>query len=79
MPLGGSSSNFNNLFDPSNYQLIIDRLQGNPAVREVRASGEAIQRLLDMTSTLILAATSFASIIAFAAFILIGNTFLDLM
>ena len=63
-----------NLYDPSNYQLIIDRLQGNPAVREVRASGEAIQRLLDMTSTLILAATSFASIIAFAAFILIGNT-----
>ena len=32
-----------NLYDPSNYQLIIDRLQGNPAVREVRASGEAIQ------------------------------------
>jgi len=61
-----------NLFNPSNYQLIIDRLQGNPAVREVRASGEAIQRLLDMTSTLTLAATSFAGIVAFAAFILIG-------
>ena len=63
-----------NLYDPANYELIIDRLQGNPAVREVRASGEAIQRLLDMTSTLIIAATSFAGIIAFAAFILIGNT-----
>ena len=63
-----------NLLNPSNYQLIIDRLQGNPAVREVRASGEAIQRLLDMTSTLILGVTSFASIVAFAAFILIGNT-----
>ena len=63
-----------NLYDPSNYQLIIDRLEGNPAVREVRASGEAIQRLLDMTSTLIVAATSFAVVVGFAAFILIWNT-----
>ena len=63
-----------NLYDPSNYQLIIDRLQGNPAVREVRASGEAIQRLLDMTSTLIIAASSFAVVVGFAAFILIWNT-----
>ena len=63
-----------NLHDPSNYQLIIDRLQGNPAVREVRASGEAIQRLLDMTSTLIVAASSFAVVVGFAAFILIWNT-----
>ena len=63
-----------NLHDPSNYQLIIDRLQGNPAVREVRASGEAIQRLLDMTSTLIIAASSFAVVVGFAAFILIWNT-----
>tara|TARA_Y100000590_G_scaffold240070_1_gene269992 strand:- start:1799 stop:2674 length:876 start_codon:yes stop_codon:yes gene_type:complete len=63
-----------NLYDPSNYQLIIDRLQGNPAVREVRASGEAIQRLLDMTSTLIVAASSFAVVVGFAAFILIWNT-----
>ena len=63
-----------NLYDPSNYQLIIERLQGNPAVREVRASGEAIQRLLDMTSTLIVAASSFAVVVGFAAFILIWNT-----
>ena len=63
-----------NLYDPSNYQLIIDRLQGNPAVREVRASGEAIQRLLDMTSTLIISASSFAVVVGFAAFILIWNT-----
>ena len=63
-----------NLHDPSNYTLIIERLDGNPAVREIRASGEAIERLLMMTSTLAVAASSFSIVIAFAAFILIGNT-----
>ena len=37
-------------------------------------SGEAIERLLSLTNTLVLAATVFAILIAFAAFILIINT-----
>ena len=32
-----------NLNDPADYQLIIERMDGNPAVREIRASGEAIE------------------------------------
>ena len=35
-----------NLNDPSDYTLIIDRLDGNSAVKEIRTSGEAIERLL---------------------------------
>ena len=50
-------------------------MDGNPAVKEIRASGEAIERLLSLTNTLVLSATIFAVLIAFAAFILIINTF----
>ena len=32
-----------NLNDPSNYKLIIERLDGNPAVKEIRTSGETIE------------------------------------
>jgi cell division transport system permease protein len=63
-----------NLNNPSDYTLIIERMEGNPAVKEIRASGEAIERLLSLTNTLVLAATVFAILIAFAAFILIINT-----
>ena len=63
-----------NLNDPSDYKLIIERMDGNPAVKEIRASGEAIERLLTLTNTLVLSATIFAVLIAFAAFILIINT-----
>ena len=63
-----------NLNDPSDYEFIIERTEGNPAVKEIRASGEAIDRLLGLTNTLIIAATSFAGLIGFAAFILIINT-----
>jgi len=63
-----------NLNDPSNYKLIIERLEGNPAVREIRTSGEAIERLLSLTDTLVISATAFALLIGFAAFILIINT-----
>ena len=34
-----------NLNDPSDYTLIIERLEGNPAVKEIRSSGEAIERI----------------------------------
>ena len=63
-----------NLNDPADYKLIIERMDGNPAVKEIRASGEAIERLLSLTNTLVLSATIFAALIAFAAFILIINT-----
>ena len=63
-----------NLNDPSNYKLIIERLEGNPAVREIRTSGEAIERLLSLTDTLVISATAFALLIGFAAFILLINT-----
>jgi len=63
-----------NLNDPSNYNLIIERLDGNPAVKEIRTSGEAIERLLSLTDTLVISASSFAVLIGFAAFILIINT-----
>ena len=63
-----------NLNDPSNYQLIIERLEGNPAVKEIRTSGEAIERLLSLTDTLVISASAFALLIGFAAFILIINT-----
>ena len=63
-----------NLNDPADYKLIIERMDGNPAVKEIRASGEAIERLLSLTNTLVLSATIFAGLIAFAAFILIINT-----
>ena len=63
-----------NLNDPADYELIIERMDGNPAVKEIRASGEAIERLLTLTNTLVLSATIFAVLIAFAAFILIINT-----
>ena len=63
-----------NLNDPSNYKLIIERLDGNPAVKEIRTSGEAIERLLSLTDTLVISATAFALLIGFAAFILIINT-----
>ena len=63
-----------NLNDPSNYKLIIERLDGNPAVKEIRTSGEAIERLLSLTDTLVVSATAFALLIGFAAFILIINT-----
>jgi len=63
-----------NLNDPSNYKLIIDRLDGNPAVKEIRTSGEAIERLLSLTDTLVISASAFALLIGFAAFILIINT-----
>ena len=63
-----------NLNDPSNYELITERLEGNPAVKEIRSSGEAIERLLSLTDTLVISATAFALLIGFAAFILIINT-----
>ena len=63
-----------NLNDPSNYKLIIERLDGNPAVKEIRTSGEAIERLLSLTDTLVISASAFAILIVFAAFILIINT-----
>jgi len=63
-----------NLNDPSNYKLIIERLEGNPAVKEIRSSGEAIERLLSLTDTLVVSASAFALLIGFAAFILIINT-----
>ena len=63
-----------NLNDPSNYTLIIERLEGNPAVKEIRSSGEAIERLLSLTDTLVVSASAFALLIGFAAFILIINT-----
>ncbi len=63
-----------NLNDPSNYNLIIERLDGNPAVKEIRTSGEAIERLLSLTDTLVISASAFAVLIGFAAFILIINT-----
>ena len=63
-----------NLNDPSDYTLIIERLEGNPAVEEIRSSGEAIERLLSLTDTLVISATAFAMLIGFAAFILIINT-----
>ena len=63
-----------NLNDPSEYKLIIERLDGNPAVKEIRTSGEAIERLLSLTDTLVISASTFALLIGFAAFILIINT-----
>ncbi len=63
-----------NLNDPANYTLIIERLEGNPAVKEIRSSGEAIERLLSLTDTLVISASAFALLIGFAAFILIINT-----
>ena len=63
-----------NLNDPSDYKLIIERLDGNPAVKEIRTSGEAIERLLSLTDTLVISASAFALLIGFAAFILIINT-----
>jgi cell division transport system permease protein len=63
-----------NLNNPSNYKLIIERLDGNPAVKEIRTSGEAIERLLSLTDTLVISASAFALLIGFAAFILIINT-----
>jgi cell division transport system permease protein len=63
-----------NLNDPSDYTLIIERLEGNPAVKEIRSSGEAIERLLGLTDTLVISASAFAFLIGFAAFILIINT-----
>ena len=63
-----------NLNDPSDYKLIIERLEGNPAVKEIRTSGEAIERLLSLTDTLVISASAFALLIGFAAFILIINT-----
>jgi len=63
-----------NLNNPSDYTLIIERLEGNPAVKEIRSSGEAIERLLGLTNTLVISASSFAMLIGFAAFILIINT-----
>ena len=63
-----------NLNDPSDYELIIERMDGNPAVKEIRTSGEAIERLLSLTSTLVISASTFALLIGFAAFILIINT-----
>ena len=63
-----------NLNDPSDYTLIIERLEGNPAVKEIRSSGEAIERLLGLTDTLVISAAAFAFLIGFVAFILIINT-----
>jgi len=63
-----------NLNNPSDYQLILERMEGNPAVKEIRTSGEAIERLLNLTNTLVVSATLFAFLIGFAAFILIVNT-----
>ena len=63
-----------NLNNPSDYTLITERLEGNPAVKEIRSSGEAIERLLSLTDTLVISASAFAMLIGFAAFILIINT-----
>ena len=63
-----------NLNDPSDYTLITERLEGNPAVKEIRSSGEAIERLLSLTDNLVISASAFAMLIGFAAFILIINT-----
>lgn len=63
-----------NLNNPSDYTLIIERMEGNPAVKEIRTSGEAIERLLSLTNTLVVSASAFAFLIGFAAFILIINT-----
>ena len=63
-----------NLNDPSDYELIIERMDGNPAVKEIRTSGEAIERLLSLTNTLVISASTFELLIGFAAFILIINT-----
>ncbi len=63
-----------NLNNPSDYKLITERLDGNPAVKEIRTSGEAIERLLSLTDTLVISASAFALLIGFAAFILIINT-----
>ncbi len=63
-----------NLNNPADYELIIERMDGNPAVKEIRASGEAIDRLLSLTNTLVISASVFAALIAFAALILIVNT-----
>jgi len=63
-----------NLNNPSDYTLIIDRLDGNPAVKEIRTSGEAIERLLSLTDTLVISASAFAFLFGFAAFILFINT-----
>ena len=63
-----------NLNNPSVCTLIINRLEGNPAVKEIRTSGEAIERLLSLTDTLVISASAFALLIGFAAFILIINT-----
>lgn len=63
-----------NLNNPSDYELIIERMDGNPAVKEIRTSGEAIERLLSLTDTLVIAASAFALLVGFAAFILIINT-----
>jgi len=63
-----------NLNNPSDYTLIIDRLDGNPAVKDIRTSGESIERLLSLTDTLVISASAFAFLIGFAAFILIINT-----
>ena len=63
-----------NLNNPYDYTLIIDRLDGNPAVKDIRTSGEAIERLLSLTDTLVISASAFALLIGFAAFILIINT-----
>ena len=63
-----------NLNNPADYKLIIERMEGNAAVKEIRASGEAIERLLSLTNTLVLSASIFAGLIGFAAFILIINT-----
>ena len=48
-----------NLNDPSDYELIIERMDGNPAVKEIRTSGEAIERLLSLTNTLVISASTF--------------------
>jgi cell division transport system permease protein len=63
-----------NLNNPSDYELIIERMEGNPAVKEIRTSGEAIERLLSLTDTLVISASAFALLVGFAAFILIINT-----
>ena len=49
-------------------------MDGNPAVKEIRTSGEAIERLLSLTDTLVISASAFALLVGFAAFILIINT-----
>ena len=63
-----------NLNNRSDYELIIERMEGNPAVKEIRTSGEAIDRLLSLTNTLAISASTFAILIGFSAFILIINT-----